>query len=152
MMLESRVASYESWNEFTFVADKDEGPHEAGRSLSKPISRILSLNGHLSLPYSALAVPKNAAAYKAGVSFIRSTASEERIPRWRYPYVFHSLRATWISASSFNDPVCSCTRWGLPSRHVTVTLVRSYRTVSPLPSAHLPEDPGPCEPFSRPVG
>ena len=29
-MLESRVASYESWNEFTFVADKDEGPHEAG--------------------------------------------------------------------------------------------------------------------------
>ena len=33
-------------------------------------------------------------------------------------------------------PICSCSRWGLPSRHVAMTLVRSYRTVSAfLPSA-----------------
>ena len=30
-------------------------------------------------------------------------------------------------------PIWSCSRWGLPSRLVAQTLVRSYRTVSPLP-------------------
>src|SRR5690606_30272165 len=31
------------------------------------------------------------------------------------------------------DPIWACTGWGLPSRPVTRPLVRSYRTVSPLP-------------------
>lgn len=34
---------------------------------------------------------------------------------------------------SFYSPIRSCTRWGLPSRQVTLPLVRSYRTVSSLP-------------------
>jgi len=35
-------------------------------------------------------------------------------------------------------PIHPCSGWGLPSRHVTVTLVRSYRTVSAfLPQANL---------------
>ena len=34
-------------------------------------------------------------------------------------------------------PICPCSRWGLPSRHVAMTLVRSYRTVSAfLPPSH----------------
>jgi len=31
------------------------------------------------------------------------------------------------------SPIWSCSRWGLPSRLVTRPLVRSYRTVAPLP-------------------
>ena len=27
-------------------------------------------------------------------------------------------------------PICPCSGWGLPSRRITATLVRSYRTVS----------------------
>ena len=34
-------------------------------------------------------------------------------------------------------PIWACTGWGLPSRPVTRPLVRSYRTVSPLPRAGL---------------
>ena len=34
---------------------------------------------------------------------------------------------------SIHSPIRSCTRWGLPSRQVTLPLVRSYRTVSSLP-------------------
>lgn len=30
-------------------------------------------------------------------------------------------------------PVRPCSRWGLPGRHVSMTPVRSYRTISPLP-------------------
>src|SRR5215203_4047332 len=37
-----------------------------------------------------------------------------------------------------NAPACPCTGWGLPSRRVTATLVRSYRTISPLPVAGRP--------------
>src|SRR5205814_6905697 len=37
-------------------------------------------------------------------------------------------RRVWV-----DGPAWPCTGWGLPSRHVTVTLVRSYRTVSALP-------------------
>src|SRR5208282_1364958 len=36
-----------------------------------------------------------------------------------------------------NGPVWPCIGWGLPSRRVTATLVRSYRTVSPLPISPL---------------
>src|SRR5450432_4165816 len=39
------------------------------------------------------------------------------------------------SAGRVIAPVWRCTGWGLPSRHVSVSLVRSYRTFSPLPSA-----------------
>ena len=39
------------------------------------------------------------------------------------------------SAGRVIVPVWRCTGWGLPSRHVTVPLVRSYRTFSPLPAA-----------------
>ncbi len=38
------------------------------------------------------------------------------------------------SAGRVIAPVWRCTGWGLPSRHVSVSLVRSYRTFSPLPS------------------
>ncbi len=38
------------------------------------------------------------------------------------------------SAGRVIAPVWRCTGWGLPSRHVSVPLVRSYRTFSPLPS------------------
>src|SRR3990172_7348151 len=31
-------------------------------------------------------------------------------------------------------PIWPCSGWGLPSRHVTMPLVRSYRTISPLPT------------------
>jgi len=31
------------------------------------------------------------------------------------------------------SPIWSCSRWGLPSRPVARPLVRSYRTVAPLP-------------------
>ena len=42
---------------------------------------------------------------------------------------------TWDSAGSVVVPAWRCTGWGLPSRPVTGPLVRSYRTVSPLPAA-----------------
>jgi len=34
-------------------------------------------------------------------------------------------------------PIWPCSGWGLPSRHVTTPLVRSYRTISPLPTGPL---------------
>ena len=37
------------------------------------------------------------------------------------------------SGQLYSPPIWSCSEWGLPSRPVTRTLVRSYRTVSPLP-------------------
>jgi hypothetical protein len=46
-----------------------------------------------------------------------------------------SLPPTRGSAGRVIAPVWRCTGWGLPSRHVSVPLVRSYRTFSPLPSA-----------------
>ncbi len=56
---------------------------------------------------------------------------------------------------TYGPPIWSCSGWGLPSRPVTRPLVRSYRTISPLPGAarasrgcHPPEDkccgPGRC--------
>ncbi len=44
-----------------------------------------------------------------------------------------SVRPTWISPGRVVDPAWACTGRGLASRRVTATLVRSYRTVSPLP-------------------
>ncbi len=35
--------------------------------------------------------------------------------------------------AAYSSPIWSCSGWGLPSRPVTRPLVRSYRTVSPLP-------------------
>jgi len=52
-----------------------------------------------------------------------------------------SVRPTWDSAGSVNVPAWSCTGWGLPSRRVTATLVRSYRTFSPLPATRFTCDP-----------
>ena len=43
------------------------------------------------------------------------------------------MRPTWTSPSRVNGPAWPCTGRGLPSRRVTATLVRSYRTFSPLP-------------------
>lgn len=40
------------------------------------------------------------------------------------------LRAT---AAQVRSPFRSCSGWGLPSQHVSMLLVRSYRTVAPLP-------------------
>jgi hypothetical protein len=36
---------------------------------------------------------------------------------------------------TYGPPIWSCSGWGLPSRPVTRPLVRSYRTISPLPGA-----------------
>jgi hypothetical protein len=35
-----------------------------------------------------------------------------------------------LAGPALTAPICPCSGWGLPSRHVAVTLVRSYRTVS----------------------
>jgi hypothetical protein len=35
------------------------------------------------------------------------------------------------------SPTRSCSGWGLPSQHVSMLLVRSYRTVAPLPVRHI---------------
>src|SRR5262245_46211061 len=48
-----------------------------------------------------------------------------------------ALRPTWISPGRVDDPAWPCTGRGLPGRHVTVTPVRSYRTISPLPVRRL---------------
>ena len=48
----------------------------------------------------------------------------------------HPHRATEVISPGDSGPIWPCTGWGLPSRCVTATLVRSYRTFSPLPSLH----------------
>ena len=40
-------------------------------------------------------------------------------------------------------PIWSCSRWGLPYRLVAQLVVRSYRTVSPLPVPRTPKNAGP---------
>src|SRR3954465_12552345 len=43
------------------------------------------------------------------------------------------MRPTWTSPGRVDGPAWPCTGRGLPGRRVTATLVRSYRTISPLP-------------------
>ena len=45
------------------------------------------------------------------------------------------LRPFGLAPSGPRFPIWPCSVWGLPSRSVTGSLVRSYRTVSPLPLA-----------------
>src|SRR5213079_1465186 len=53
-----------------------------------------------------------------------------------------SKRVTWTSAGRVIGPARPSTGWGLPSRRVTATLVRSYRTISPLPAWSSAAAPG----------
>lgn len=48
-------------------------------------------------------------------------------------------RSTRAGRSLHNTagPIWPCSEWGLPSRHVAMPLVRSYRTFSPLPTGPL---------------
>jgi len=48
-----------------------------------------------------------------------------------------TVLASYPHGGGESNPIWSCTGWGLPSRSVTGTLVRSYRTFSPLPSRKL---------------
>lgn len=70
---------------------------------------------------------------------LRRSGPVSRILSWmiiylgpRSPGVSCGLtRAT--AGPALTAPIRPCSGWGLPSRHVTVTLVRSYRTVSAFP-------------------
>ena len=45
-----------------------------------------------------------------------------------------SARATRVQAGpAHSTPICACSEWGLPSRHIATTLVVSYTTVSAFP-------------------
>ena len=55
------------------------------------------------------------------------------------PVTWHLQRPTREKdGRSCFPPIWSCSGWGLPSRTVTRSLVRSYRTVSALPMTGLP--------------
>jgi hypothetical protein len=64
--------------------------------------------------------------YKPGFVFVWSSLYEAGCPAPLATYPEDQRAAS-------SPPVRSCSRWGLPGRHVSMPPVRSYRTISPLP-------------------
>ena len=95
---------------------------------------------------SSRLVPRNARRRPDGAAFVVSAWSGpvSRILSWTIIYLGPSsptasrglTRAP--AGPALAAPICPCFRWGLPSRRVAATLVRSYRTVS----AFLPLESG----------
>ena len=65
--------------------------------------------------------------YKPGFVFVWSSLYEAGCPAPLATYPEDQRAAS-------SPPVRSCSRWGLPGRCVSTPPVRSYRTISPLPS------------------
>ena len=53
---------------------------------------------------------------------------------YRSPYTSSFLPGN-SAGTRYCSPIWNCSQWGLASHHVTMMLVRSYRTFSPLPIA-----------------
>jgi hypothetical protein len=73
----------------------------------------------------------------SSVLLIRSGSHLSRAPvAWR----LKRLIPEGLSGQRHLPPIRSCSGWGLPSEPVTRPLVRSYRTVAPLPQLKKPPD------------
>jgi hypothetical protein len=98
--------------------------------------------GHHNLPPGDAAVP--------GASRPVSRVLCPRIPAGRWPSIYDRRCRRPPAANpgtgraSFRPPIWPCSGWGLPSRPVSRPLVRSYRTISPLPRARVSGGPKPA--------
>ena len=85
---------------------------------------LQGLKCHLLLPLSSCKRP------------LGSSGSVSRVLSWAIIYLGYTSPCTSSAQPErtegrpYRVPIRTCSRWGLPSRAVTGTLVRSYRTVS----------------------